>query len=179
MRDHFCQSSCVSRRTFVATSGTVGTMLLSEVFPGRVIGQADDTAVEVTKLPRKRIGALSELKPSEAVSFKYPDDGDLQNCMLIRTGELSGGGIGPDQDVVAFSARCTHMGASLDGDYKPEHNVAGPCSLHLTTFDLTRHGIVVAGHATQALPQIILQLEGDDIFAVGIVGLVYGNSVNA
>ena len=153
-------------------------MLLSEVFPGRVFGQAEDAPVKVTKLPRKRIGALSELKPNEAVSFNYPDEAELQNCMLVKTGERSGGGVGPEQDVVAFSARCTHMGASLDGDYKPEHNVAGPCSLHLTTFDLTRHGIVVAGHATQALPQIILELDGDDIFAVGNVGLIYGYSKN-
>ncbi|MEZ6152138.1 MAG: hypothetical protein R3C09_18710 [Pirellulaceae bacterium] len=47
-------------------------------------------------------------------------------------------------------------------------------ALYLTTFDLTRHGIVVAGHATERLPQIILEIDGDQIYATGIVGLLYG-----
>jgi arsenite oxidase small subunit len=46
--------------------------------------------------------------------------------------------------------------------------------LHLTTFDLTRHGMVISGHATESLPQIVLEVQGDDIYAVGVQGLVYG-----
>ena len=38
--------------------------------------------------------------------------------------------------------------------------------------------MVIAGHATEALPQIILELDGDDIYATGIAGLLYGYSVN-
>lgn len=174
-----CQQSCVSRRGFLATSGTVSTLLLAEIFPGSVVGQHSDATAELSKMERKKIGQLSALKDGETVSFNYPNDGELSNCMLVKTGEKSGGGLGEGQDVVAFSGRCTHMGGSLDGEYKPEHKVAGPCSLHLTTFDLTRHGMVVAGHATQALPQILLELAGDDIYATGVVGLLYGNSMNA
>jgi len=163
----------------LATSGTVSTLLLAEIFPGRVVGQQQAATAEVTTLDRQKIGQLSTLQAGEAVSFNYPNAGELSNCMLVKTGEKSGGGIGEGQDVVAFSGRCTHMGGSLDGEYKPQHKVAGPCSLHLTTFDLTRHGMVVAGHATQALPQILLELDGDDIYAIGVVGLLYGNSVNS
>ena len=47
-----------------------------------------------------------------------------------------------------------------------------------TTFDLTRHGMVVAGHATDNLPQVVLELEGDDIYAQGVLGLIYGYSSN-
>lgn len=176
---HDCGRSCVSRRGFLATSGTLSTLLLAEIFPGTVVGQQADATAEVSKLERKKVGRLSELKEGEAVSFNYPGDGEMSNCMLVKTGEKSGGGLGESQDVVAFSGRCTHMGGSLDGEYKPEHKVAGPCPLHLTTFDLTRHGMVVAGHATQALPQILLELDGDDIYATGVVGLLYGNSVNS
>lgn len=153
-------------------------MLLGDVFPGRVLGQNQNAAVEVRRLPRRKIARLTELQNGVDVAFHYPGDGELENCLLVKTGEKSGGGIGPQQDIVAFSGRCTHMGGSLDGEYKSEHRVVGPCRAHLTTFDLTRHGIVVAGHATQALPQIILELEGDDIYATGIVGLLYGYSVN-
>jgi Rieske Fe-S protein len=38
--------------------------------------------------------------------------------------------------------------------------------------------MVVAGHATASLPQVILETTGDKIHAVGISGLVYGRSSN-
>jgi arsenite oxidase small subunit len=174
-----CQATCVSRRLFLNASGAAtATMLLGELFPNRVHGQAQDTPVQVTKLPRQKIGQLSKLEADQPVSFNYPGEGELHNCMLIKTAELSGGGLGDAQDIVAFSGRCTHMGGSLEGEYNAVHKVAGPCRLHLTTFDLTRHGMVIAGHATEALPQIILELDGDDIYATGIAGLLYGYSVN-
>jgi len=50
----------------------------------------------------------------------------------------------------------------------------GPCPLHLTTFDLTRHGMVISGHATDGLPQARLEVLGDDIVATGVTGLIYG-----
>lgn len=175
-----CGATCVSRRLFMAASGAAtATLLLGEVFPGRVVGQDAEAKVEVTRLPRKLIGHLSKMVTDEPVAFNYPADGYLKNCLLVKTGEVSGGGIGAGQDIVAFSARCSHMGGDLDGLYNAEHKVAGPCGEHLTTFDLTRHGLVVAGHATQALPQIILEVDGDDVFAAGIIGLLYGYAANS
>jgi len=141
-----CGPSCVSRRLFMTASGAAtATLLLGDVFPGKVVGQDAGAKVEVTKLPRKQIAQLSKLVDGQPVSFNYPG---------------------------------THMGGDLDGLYNVEHKVAGPCGEHLTTFDLTRHGLVVAGHATQALPQVVLEVEGDDIFGTGIVGLLYGAATN-
>ncbi|MBT4513556.1 MAG: hypothetical protein HOC77_00505, partial [Chloroflexi bacterium] len=54
----------------------------------------------------------------------------------------------------------------------------GPCGWHLSTYDLTRHGIIVSGHATQGLPQITLELEGDDIYATGVQALIFGFNDN-
>jgi len=151
-------------------------MALGDIFPGRVYGQDESATAEVTTLPRKQIATLSELVVDQPIYFTYPGDADGGPCMLIRTGERSGGGIGEQQDIIAFSGQCTHMGGSLENEYQAQHKVAGPCRLHLTTFDLTRHGTVVAGHATAALPQILLEQDGDEIFATGIVGLIYGFS---
>jgi arsenite oxidase small subunit len=174
------EADCVSRRGFLAFSGIgTATLLLGEVFPGRVHGQDDKKEVEVAKLARKKVGQLSLLKSDMPVDFHYPQDGLLTGCMLVKLGEKAGGGIGPAQDVVAFSTRCTHMGGDMQGAFNAEHKVAGPCPEHLTTFDLTRHGMVVAGHATQSLTQVILELDGDDIYASGLVGLLYGYSDNA
>ena len=164
----------------MAVSGvSTATLLLGELFPGRVHGQDENQKVAVTKLERKKIGQFSQLKPDTPIDFHYPKVGQLTGCMLVKLGETAGGGIGPAQDVVAFSTRCTHMGGDMQGVFNDEHKVAGPCPEHLTTFDLTRHGMVVAGHATQALTQVVLELDGDDIYATGLVGLLYGYSNNS
>ena len=40
---------------------------------------------------------------------------------------------------------------------------------------LTRNeGIITSAHSTQNLPQVVLEVEGDDIYAVGVKGLIYG-----
>jgi arsenite oxidase small subunit len=126
--------------------------------------------------PRVRIGRLSALERGVPVAFAYPYP-TVRN-MLVKLGAPAGAGIGPDADVVAFNQQCTHMGGPLDGSYKPQHQVLGPCPLHLTTFDLTRHGMVVSGHGTESLPQILLEAQGDQIFAVGVLGLIWGYSAN-
>ena len=36
--------------------------------------------------------------------------------------------------------------------------------------------MVISGHGTESLPQIVLEIDGDDIYAVGVLGLVYGYS---
>jgi arsenite oxidase small subunit len=111
------------------------------------------------------------------VEFTYPDD-NVTN-VLVRLGEPAGGGIGPGRDIVAFNTVCPHMGGPVGADtYKPRHKVLGPCPLHLTTFDLTRFGMVVSGHATQSLPQVQLEIRQGRIFAVGMMGLVYGHASN-
>jgi arsenite oxidase small subunit len=71
------------------------------------------------------------------------------------------------------------MGGYMDvAAFKPKHSVLGPCPLHLSTFDLTKHGMIVSGHATASLPQIVLELDGDDIVATGVMGLFYGHHRN-
>jgi len=38
--------------------------------------------------------------------------------------------------------------------------------------------MVVAGHATSPLPQVVLESDGDDIYAIGVLGLIYGYHKN-
>ncbi len=135
-------------------------------------------AAQVARYPRQRIGTLSQLELGRPVRFRYPDNTISASSLLIKLGEPAGGGIGPERDVVAFNARCSHMGTSLSRDYKPDHQVLGPCPFHMSSYDLTRHGIVISGHATQSLPQVLLEAEGDDIYAVGLIGLIYGRYDN-
>ena len=171
--------SCISRRGFLAaaTAGSV-TVALGDLFTGRVLAADADRKVSLTGYPHKKIAQLDQLSLDTPVDFEYPQEGAATSCLLVKLGRPAGGGIGPDQDVVAFSTACTHMGGDLSGGYNAQYKVIGPCMEHLTTFDLTRHGIVVAGHATQPLPQVVLELNGNDISAVGMLGLIYGFSSN-
>jgi len=161
---------CMSRRQMLLSGGAAVTVIAL----GNLPGMAEAAQAIKAEYPRQKIGSLSALKVGVPVNFNYPYP-DIRN-MLVKLGAPAGAGLGAAKDIVAFNQQCTHMGGPLDGTYKPEHQVLGPCPLHLTTFDLTRHGMVVAGHATESLPQIVLEIKGDDIYAVGVMGLVYGYS---
>lgn len=170
---------CLSRRQFILIGGVGAiTILLGELFPGRVFSQDERRRGRFAAYPKKKIGRLSQLVQDKPLEFLYPDDGPHSISFLVKLGPPAGGGIGPAQDIVAFNALCTHQGGTLRSSYNAQYKVAGPCPNHLTTFDLTRHGMVVAGHATESLPQVVLELEADDIYAIGVLGLIYGYPSN-
>ena len=163
----------LSRRDFLIGSASVIVMISVPIR-----GVAQEIPAQVATYPRKRIARLSDLKQDVPFDFNYPDEKSYSASFLIKLGREAGGGISNDRDVVAFNYTCTHQGGPMQGSYKPTDKVLGPCPLHLTTYDLTRHGIVAAGNAYQSLPQVLLELDGDDVYAVGIFGLIYGRYDN-
>lgn len=169
---HDGERACMSRRSFLLAGGA----LVSLAAIGAVPGIASAAPLQALKraYPRVKIASLSALQKGQPVEFAYPYP-EVSN-MLVKLGTEAGAGVGPAKDIVAFNQQCTHMGGPLHGTYKDEYQALGPCPLHLTTFDLTRHGMVISGHATEALPQILLEVQGDDIYAVGVMGIVYGYS---
>ena len=168
--------SCVmNRRTFLLTSGVTTATVMIAVQTGEGLAQVPAL---VATYPKKLIGQLSKLKTDKPVDFNYPDESDYSESMVVKLGREAGGGIGPDRDVVAFNYTCTHQGGPLQDTYQPGDKALGPCPLHLTTFDLTRHGLFISGQAYQSLPQVLLELEGDNIYAVGMFGLIYGRYDN-
>ncbi len=162
---------CMTRRTFlIAGAGGAAVTLL---IPDRsAFGQGGAAAVELVSYPAKKIGPLRELKDGEPRAFTYPLEG--QPNFIVKLGVPAQGGVGPGRDVVAFSSVCTHMGGNLRGRYRHDLKAIGPCPLHFSTFDLRRSGIPVHASATQSLPQVVLGLDGDDLYAVGMLGLIYG-----
>jgi arsenite oxidase small subunit len=165
----------VSRRNFLIASGVTTTVMVTL---NRGTALAQEVPATITTFPRKFVAKLSDLKLDEPVDFTYPDEGAHADSMVVRMGTRAGGGIGPDEDVVAFNYACTHQGGSLFGSYKKDTKSLGACPLHLSTYDLTRHGILISGQAYQSLPQVLLELEGDDIYATGIFGLIFGRYDN-
>jgi arsenite oxidase small subunit len=122
--------------------------------------------------PRALVAKVGDLKVDQPIDFKYPTE--KTNAALFRLGKPVAGGVGPDGDIVGFLTDCTHMGCPLRGLYKPDKQILGPCACHFTTFDLALRGQVIIGQATENLPQVLLDIDGDEIFAVGTLGLAYG-----
>jgi arsenite oxidase small subunit len=171
------QNKCLmNRRQFLLTSGMTTATVMVMINAGTPFAQ--QVPAMVATYPRKLIAKLSELKQDEPVDFQYPDEGAYAEGMVVKMGVPAGGGIGSDKDVVAFNYVCTHQGGSLTGTYKGDTKSLGACPLHLSTYDLTRHGILISGQAYQSLPQVLLELDGDDIYAVGVFGLIYGRFDN-
>jgi len=168
--------ACMSRRGFLLAGGLSVTTVALGAMPGIALGANPPVMALKASYPRQKIGKLSALARGKPVQFKYPYP-SVDN-IVVKLGAPAGGGVGPESDVVAFNLQCTHMGGPLHGTYKEAHQILGPCPLHLTTFDLTRHGMVVAGHGTESLPQIVLETTGDDIYAVAVLGLLYGYAHN-
>lgn len=160
---------CMSRRALLV-GGTGAAVLSLSGFPADA--QAQGARLLRAAYPRERVASYAALVVGRPVSFRYPY-GDVRN-IVVRLGAEAGGGIGPQNDLVSFNLQCPHMGGPLEATYKAQHQMLGPCPTHLTTFDLTRFGMVVSGHATESLPQIVLEMDGDDIYAVGVQGLVFG-----
>ena len=169
-----------SRRWFLKTSAVfLGAVGIAAFPPGitRAVDLIGSGASQVTiTYPRVRVGGIDELVNGRPVDFNYP----LQehSSFLVKLGSPARLGVGPHQDIVAFSYLCSHMGCPMNGLYKAEHNMLGPCPCHYSRFDLAKSGIVVLGQATQSLPQVTLEAENREIFATGITGLVYGQFDN-
>ena len=158
---------CLRRRELLAASaaGATAATLRPSATMAAVSGDAGT-------YPRLSVIKMSELLEGEPVAFNYPLE--EQPNMIVKLGTPAQGGVGPDQDIVAFSILCTHMGGSLRGRYDHEFKSMGPCPFHFSTFDLTKGGAIIHASATQHLPQVRLEVEGDEVIATGMQGLVYG-----
>lgn len=162
---------CLGRRDVLGAAA--GGVAVSIFLPtGADAADSEGTRVDLGIYPEKRIARLSELVEGEPVAFTYPLE--EQPNMLVKLGEKALRGIGPDEDIIAYSSLCTHMGGSLRGRYRHDLKALGPCPFHFSVFDLKKGGIPVHASATQNLPQIVLKQDGDDIVAVGVLGLIYG-----
>ncbi len=171
----------VTRREFLLYSGAAATAMTVPIalFPGS--SHALQQTARVVGYPRKFIANLADLQDNKPFGFNYPDELVNSNCMVVKMGGVpAGGGVGEQQDIVAFSYFCTHQGGPLHGSYKVtgDSRTVGQCPLHLSLFDLRRHGIIVSGQAYESLPQVLLEVEDGKLYAVGMLGLIFGRTSN-
>ena len=173
------QEHKLSRRIFLKSSGgaaavvgTVGAALL----PG---GAQAAAAVRSTSTnldyPKRSVGKAAGMPINQAVSFSYPDPSSP--CVALRMGAAVPGGVGPNQDIVAYSTLCTHMGCPVQ--YEGATKVF-KCGCHFSIFDAENGGQMVCGQATEDLPRVLLDYDAktDTVSAVGVDGLIYCRPAN-
>lgn len=169
----------LSRRIFLKSSGgaaaavgAAGAALLP--IGAEAAGQAG-AATTALNYPKRAVGKAGSMPVNQAVSFNYPDASSP--CYAIRMGSPVMGGVGPNQDIVAFSAMCTHMGCPVQYDGGTR---TFKCSCHFSMFDPEAGGQMVCGQATEDLPKVVLDYDArsDSVTAVGIDGLIYGRQAN-
>ncbi len=171
-------SDVLSRRQFFKVSGglAAGAGLVAGALPDAAqAATAADAGNTVLPYPRKSLGGAGQIPVGQAVAFTYPDD--ASPCMLLRMGGPVEGGVGPGQDIVAYSTLCTHMGCPVAYDTKSR---CFKCPCHYSTFDAEKAGQMVCGQATEDLPRIVLEYDAGagSVTAVAVNGLIYGRQSN-
>ena len=165
--------SRISRRDLLKAGGTgASAAVAASVVPAA--SAASEVGRTTLPYPRTRVARLSELAVGDTVDFAYPDE--ASPCLATRIGRPARGGVGPQQDVVAYSVLCPHMGCVLNFD--AEQRVLR-CICHYSIFDAEQRGQMVCGQATREVARVVLEVTDEgDLVAVGIEGLLYGRQSN-
>jgi len=171
----------MDRRTFLKlTAAAGGAVTLGALLASLKAGTfVPSTSVTVT-WPIIKITNISQLTNLKPLVFYYP----LTNTpnYLVKLGVAAAGGIGPEKDIVAFSATCQHLGCeygflSPGGSpvCNPSYKAAIPmgyCCCHGSQYDFTESAKVIGGPAPRPVPMVQLQLDSStgDISAVSMAG---------
>lgn len=166
----------VSRRDFFKISGSLAAGA-GVAATGLAPATAEAAANTATTLPypAKAIGKAAGMKVNAPVAFNYPDASSP--CQVIKMGQPVPGGVGPGQDIVAYSILCTHQGCPTAYDSKDR---CFKCPCHYSIFDAEKRGQMVCGQAPTNLPRIVLEYDAknDTVTAVAVDGLIFGRQAN-
>jgi len=166
------QPADVSRRDFLKVAmtlsaimavGGIGTVLKSISNPA-----PPTTTTTPLTFPQIQVATLSSLSTNSPVYFYYPLD-DEPN-FLVKLNQKAAGGVGPSQDIVAFSYKCQHLGCAVA--FNATGNNGGPagvCPCHGSIFDLLNSASVASGPSPRPLPQVQLSVDASgNITATGM-----------
>jgi len=176
-------STATETVTETVTVGSVSSGNQSASASQTVSSSSSSTSTSTTSttsspFPKVMIATLSDVSTTTPVYFNYPLE-ETPN-ILVKLGAAAPGGVGPDNDIVAFSQVCQHLGCiygfvptggapTCDTSYKapgPE----GYCCCHGAIYDLANAGAVLSGPAPRPVPQVTLEFDSSsgNIYAVGM-----------
>ena len=173
------QPLAISRRDFLkltaAGGGAITILALTSSLKALTFIPEAKTQLSWPKIKVTNINSLKLLTP---ITFNYP----LTNTpnLLVKLGVKAKGGIGPDQDIVAFSDICQHLGCFygfVPPKGSPPCNKSysaslseGYCCCHGSQYDFVDGAKVIGGPAPRPVPQVQLELNEStgDISAVSM-----------
>jgi len=161
--------------TLLAVGG-IAAVLKSITNPGP---SAAGTAVSSgsRQFPRVKVAQLNDLTIGQPIAFNYPLDNEPN--ILVKLGTKAEGGVGPNEDIVAFSSICQHLGCiygfqapgsspACNPSYKADRPV-GYCCCHGSVYDFVNNANVISGPSPRPQPQVLLEVDtSGDIFATGM-----------
>jgi Rieske Fe-S protein len=148
-RREFCNFlALTSTALFVSAAGVAGKAAL-------------DSRVEQSFSPMKIEGAEA-LAPGSSLNFKYPTEDET--AILVRAS---------DGQYFAYGQKCTHLACPV---YYEQQRQRLECPCHEGGFDV-RSGNVLYGPPPRPLDQILLEVRGGEVWAVGRKAGSHGRSV--
>ncbi|MDG6941369.1 MAG: Rieske 2Fe-2S domain-containing protein [Nitrososphaerota archaeon] len=174
------KDSLTGRRDFLRVVVTVGAV-------GTIVGVAGLFTEFLTYIPaanvtlawpKALIANINDLQDLKPVNFFYPLSNEPN--VLVKLGVKAENGIGPGEDVVAFSLICQHLGciyAFVPEGSSPVCNSSykmpvdgGYCCCHGSHYDFTKEGAVIGGPAPRPVPMVQLELDQStgDIYATSM-----------
>ncbi|MGB3683164.1 MAG: Rieske 2Fe-2S domain-containing protein [Rubrobacteraceae bacterium] len=156
--ENFMKARGVTRRKFIRTvavlgAGAAGVSVLAGCgnagtasLPAGTAGKGEPAAVS----PGEAIAATDEVEPNSAVPYTNAETGAQE--VLIRL---------PNEDLVAYSAVCTHQACIVS--YQPQtEKLACPC--HGGVFDPAKDAAVVSGPPPTPLPDVAFEVRDGKVF---------------
>jgi arsenite oxidase small subunit len=174
------ESNSSDRRNFLKLAVAFSALLVAAgigAITKAVTNAPSSESSASTIFPKVKVATLDGLEINQPVLFNYPLDNEPN--VLVKLGQKAEGGVGPDSDIVAFSALCQHLGCvyafqatgtspQCDSSYTAESPV-GYCCCHGTVFDFLHGGTVQAGPSPRPVPQVTLEVDASgNIYAVGM-----------
>jgi arsenite oxidase small subunit len=169
----------LERRNFlklIAAAG--GAVTIAAVASAIKAGTFVPSFTNALEWPSVKVTNLNQLSALTPLTFNYP----LTNTpnVLVKLGVAAQNGVGPDEDIVAYSSICQHLGCQYSfvktGD-SPVCNSAykanvpmGYCCCHGSQYDFVRGATVLGGPAPRPVPRVLLEFDAasGDIKAVGM-----------
>ncbi len=169
----------MDRRGFLklaaAAGGAVTVVTLASILKA---GTFVPPAATQQQWPIVKVTNISQLTSLTPLTFYYPLTSTPN--ILVKLGVKATTGVGPDQDIVAFSDICQHLGCLYSfvktGDspicnasYKAAEPM-GYCCCHGSQYDFTDGAKVIGGPAPRPVPPVTLKFDAatGDISAVGM-----------
>ena len=169
----------IERREFLKLAAAAGgAITLAAVLSSLKAATFVPPPTAAAAWPIVTVTNISNLTNLVPVVFYYP----LTNTpnYLVKLGVAATGGIGPNSDIVAFSAICQHLGCTYgflapggspvcNSSYKAAIPM-GYCCCHGSQYDFLEGAKVIGGPAPRPVPMVQLQFDSatGDISAVGM-----------